>query len=137
MNNTDVPHDYVELKTPVKARYIRLTNYHVPDGTFALAGLRVFGNAQGKSPHIVENLHLDRRENDRAVVKLNWPKSADAIGYNIRYGTAKDKLYHTYQVLGTNSLTIGSLNGTQKYHFTVDAFNESGVTRGKNIVELN
>jgi hypothetical protein len=135
-NTTDVPHDYIELKTPVKARYIRLTNYRIPDGTFALAGLRVFGNGGGKAPSVVENLNMIRQENDRAVVKLSWTKSADAIGYNIRYGTAKDKLYQTYQVLGTDSVTIGSLNSLLKYYFTIDAFNENAVTKGKKIIEL-
>jgi hypothetical protein len=37
-SKTDVPHDYLELKTAVKARYIKLTNFKVPSGTFALAG---------------------------------------------------------------------------------------------------
>jgi xylan 1,4-beta-xylosidase len=77
------------------------------------------------------------RQDDRAVVKLNWTPAPDAIGYNIRYGSAKDKLYHPYQVLGTNSVTIGSLNSLQKYYFTVDAFNENGVTKGKKITEAN
>jgi xylan 1,4-beta-xylosidase len=134
-NKTDVPHDYIELKTPVKARYIRLTNHHMADGLFALAGLRVFGNAGGKAPASVEQLTMERPENDRCVVKLHWPKANGAIGYNIRYGTAKDKLYHTYQVLGTDSVTIGSLNSLQKYYFTVDAFNENGVTKGTKIFE--
>jgi xylan 1,4-beta-xylosidase len=134
-NRTDVPHDYLELKTPVKARYIRLTNHKMPDGTFALAGLRVFGKAGGKIPSIAENLNIARLE-DRCVAKLTWKKSPDAVGYNIRFGTSKDKLYHTYQVLGTDSVTINSLNSTQKYYFAIDAFNENGVTKGKNIVEV-
>jgi xylan 1,4-beta-xylosidase len=133
----DAPHDYIELKAPVQARYIRLTNYRMPDGTFALAGLRVFGNAGGKAPTAVENLNIARDASDRAVVKLNWTPTPRAIGYNIRYGAAKDKLYQTYQVLSTNSLTIGSLNSLQKYYFTIDAFNESGVTKGKKVIELN
>jgi xylan 1,4-beta-xylosidase len=133
----DAPHDYIELKAPVQARYIRLTNYRMPDGTFALAGLRVFGNAGGKAPAPAENLNMVRDASDRAVVKLNWPATPGAVGYNIRYGAAKDKLYQTYQVLGTNSLTIGSLNSLQKYYFTIDAFNESGVTKGKKVIELN
>lgn len=135
-NKTDAPHDYIELKTPVKARYIRLTNYRMPDGMFALAGLRVFGNAGGKTPSAIENFSMTRQENDRCVVKLNWTKPGGAVGYNIRYGTAKDKLYHTYQVLGNDSVTINSLNSFQAYYFTIDAFNESGVTKGKKVVEL-
>lgn len=134
---SDAPHDYIELETPVKARYIRLTNYRMPGGTFALAGLRVFGNAGVKAPALVANVNVKRNEADRAVVKLSWTPSSGAIGYNIRYGTAKDKLYHTYQVLGATDITIGSLNGLQKYFFTVDAFNESGVAKGRNVIEVN
>jgi hypothetical protein len=45
-NKTDVPHDYVELKTPAKARYLKITNLHMPTGKFALSGFRVFGKGQ-------------------------------------------------------------------------------------------
>jgi xylan 1,4-beta-xylosidase len=134
-NQTDVPHDYIELTKPVKARYVRLTNHYVPDGTFTLAGLRVFGNAGGKAPIVVKDLNIMREANDRSVVKLKWAKSAGAIGYNVRYGTAKDKMYHTYQVLNSESVTISSLNGLQSYYFTVDAFNESGITKGEKVSE--
>ena len=78
-NQTDVPHDYIELAKPVKARYIKLTNFKVPSGTFALAGLRVFGNGGGKAPSEVKNLSLKRSETDRCVVDLNWPKTPGAI----------------------------------------------------------
>ena len=136
-NKTDVPHDYIELAKPVKARYIKLTNYHMADGTFALAGLRVFGNGGGKAPSEVKSLSLKRSATDRCVVDLNWPKTTEAVGYNIRYGMSKDKLYQNYQVLGTEQVTIRSLNAQQKYYFTIDAFNESGITKGTNIIELN
>jgi xylan 1,4-beta-xylosidase len=135
-NKTDLPHDYIELQKPVKGRYVRLTNHHIPGGTFALAGLRIFGNAGGKSPQVVQGLHTVRDENDPAILKLTWNKSTDAVGYNIRYGIAKDKLYHTYQVIGADSVTIKSLNSLQKYYFTIDAFNENGITEGKNLIEV-
>jgi len=135
-SKTDVPHDYIELRTPVKARYIKLTNYKVPGGTFAIAGLRIFGNGGGKAPSTVENLSMERSETDRCVVKLNWDKTPGAIGYTIRYGIQKDKLYQNYQVFGGDSLIIRSLNGLQRYYFTIDAFNENGITQGKNIIEL-
>lgn len=135
-NKTDIPHDYIELEVPIKARYIRLTNYHIPDGTFAIAGLRVFGNAGGKTPEQSLNFTGSRSSTDRCVATLQWKKSADAVGYNIRYGSSKDKLYHTYQVLGNNTVTIKSLNGTLPYFFSIDVFNESGVTKGNDIIEL-
>lgn len=135
-NQTDIPHDYIELAQPVSARYIRLTNYHVPDGTFTLAGFRIFGNGGGKAPSAVEQINVQRQEQDRCVAKINWKKSEGAIGYNIRYGTAKDKLYQTYQVLGAEALSINSLNSNQSYFFTIDAFNENGIGVGRKIVEL-
>lgn len=135
-NKTDVPHDYFELNTPVKARYFKLTNYKVPDGTFALAGLRIFGNAGGSAPKEVETFNVSRLESDRCIANLNWTEVPDAIGYNIRYGTEEDKLYLNYQVLGNDSDTIRSLNANQTYYFTIDAFNESGITKGKKILPV-
>lgn len=135
-NKTDVPHDYIELTKPVKARYIKLTNYHVADGTFAIADLRVFGNGGGNAPSEVKIINLNRLETDRCVVDLSWTKIQGAVGYNIRYGISKDKLYHNYQVLGAESLSIRSLNALQKYYFTIDTFNENGITKGKNVLEI-
>ncbi|MEO6851145.1 MAG: discoidin domain-containing protein, partial [Mucilaginibacter sp.] len=136
-NKTDVPHDYIELKTPVKARYIRLTNYHVADGTFALADLRVFGKGVGNAPKRVNDLKMERSTSDRCIVKLKWTKAPGVTGFNIRYGTSKDKLYQNYQVIGTDGVTIRSLNANEKYYFTVDAFNGNGLTKGTNTIELN
>lgn len=136
-NKTDVPHDYIELTNPVKARYIKLTNYRVPDGTFALAGFRVFGNGGGNAPVQVKNFSVLRSKYDLCEVKLRWINRSDAVGHNIRYGTQKDKLYHNYQVLGSDTVTIRNLNSTAKYYFTIDAFNEKGITKGKDVVEVN
>ncbi len=47
-NRQDVPHDYVELKQPVKTRFLRLENVHVPTGKFAISGFRIFGLGPGK-----------------------------------------------------------------------------------------
>ncbi|MEI7828973.1 MAG: family 43 glycosylhydrolase [Prolixibacteraceae bacterium] len=135
-NKTDVPHDYLQLSVPIKARYIRLTNYRVPDGTFALSGLRIFGNGQGSNPGKVLKFTAERTQNDRREVNLQWDPPKSAVGYNIRYGIHPAKLYHTYQVLGQNSLTIRSLNSTQKYFFTIDAFNENGTLKGAKILEV-
>lgn len=135
-NKNDIPHDYVELTKPVKARYIRLTNYHMADGTFALAGLRVFGNGGGEAPSKVEGFTVERDPVDQCIVNLKWNRNPDAIGFNIRYGVQKDKLYHTYQVLGADKLTIRSLNAGEKYYFTIEAFNENGVTTTESIIEI-
>ncbi|WP_282080415.1 family 43 glycosylhydrolase [Aquimarina algiphila] len=125
----DVPHDYIQLPNPVTARYLKLTNYFVPDGTFALADLRVFGNGQGGKPNQETKLKITRLE-DRCIVKLAWNKSNNVVGYNIRYGIHPEKLYHNYQVLENDSLTIRTLNRFQKYYFTIDSFNENGILKG-------
>ena len=134
-NSTSVPHDYLELKTPVAARYIRLTNHHIPDGKFAISGLRVFGKGNGRLPQTATSFTAERNPEDACQVKLQWTKSPDAIGYNIRYGTHPDKLYQNYQVLETDCLNINSLNRHQKYYFTIDSFNENGITQGEKIIE--
>jgi hypothetical protein len=120
----------VELKVPVTARYIRLTNYYVPDGKFAVSGLRVFGKGNGKLAQPVTTFQAIRDTADARNVTLTWPKSDSATGYNIRYGTKPGKLYHNYQVFDTNTLTIHSLNRLQQYYFAIDAFNENGITKG-------
>jgi xylan 1,4-beta-xylosidase len=135
-SKTDAPHDYIELASPVKARYIKLTNYHMPDGTFALAGLRIFGNGGGDTPTKVKSFRVFRDEADRCEVKLRWTNNQDAVGYNIWYGTQKGKLYHNYQIFGSDSVTIRSLNSYSRYYFTMDAFNENGITKSKEIVEV-
>jgi hypothetical protein len=66
---------------------------------------------------------------------MSWPSKPDVVGYNVRYGTQKDKLYSNYQILGKNSVTIGNLNSKQKYYFVVDAFNENGITKGEKMIE--
>jgi hypothetical protein len=136
-NKTDVPHDYVELKVPVKARFIRLTNYRVPGGTFSLAGLRVFGNGLGNIPARINEFSINRLSKDRCVVDLKWNKNPNAVGFSISYGTSKDKLYHNYQVLGSDAVTIRNLDSSSKYYFTIDAFNENGISKNSKIIKVD
>jgi len=132
----DAPHDFVVLDKPIKTRYIRVTNYRVPDGTFAIADLRIFGKGPVVVPGKVENFMITRNQNDKREAKLSWKKNANTVGYNIRYGEAADIMYHNYQVLGADTLTIRSLNANQKYYFTIDAFNEGGIKKGTEVKSL-
>lgn len=131
---SDLTHNYFELKKPVTARYIKVINYHIPSGTFALSDLRVFGNAYSGTPGTIDDFKVDRSEKDRTKVKIVWKKNGDAIGYNIRYGSSPDKLYHNYQVLDTTSIEIRSLNANEQYYFSIDAFDEKCVSTGKKVV---
>ncbi|WP_317174783.1 discoidin domain-containing protein [Flavobacterium sp. HJJ] len=136
-NRTDIPHDYVELQAPVSARYIRLTNYHVPDGKFAISDLRVFGKGNTKKAKPVESFSAVRDTVDAYNVTLNWKKNDKVTGYNISYGMSPDKLYQNYQVLGSESLAIDSLNSLQDYYFTIDTFNEVGITKGTIVIKAS
>jgi len=136
-NKTDIPHEFIQLSNPVKARYIKLTNYYIPGGTFALAGLRIFGNGNGFKPSEVSSFHVIRSLNDRREVKLKWEKCTNTVGYNIRYGNQADKLYHNYQVFDIDSLTIRSLNRFQNYYFSIDPFNENGINKNSKVEFVN
>ena len=71
-NKTDIPHEYVELDNPVKARFIKLENIHMPTGKFAISGLRVFGNGNGNKPDIVKEFMVLRTEKDKRSVWIKW-----------------------------------------------------------------
>ena len=129
-NQSDNPHSFVELSTPVTARYIKLTNYNVQDGNFAISGLRVFGFGNGDKPKPINLFSVLRSQEDARKVTLKWTKQADATGYNVRYGIQPDKLYLNYCVFGSDSVTINSLNSNLDYYITIDAFNQNGITKG-------
>lgn len=134
LNTEDGPHDYIQLAAAIKARYLRIMNYHVPDGTFAISGFRVFGNGNGKLPKETVKFVANRNLKDKCEVKLSWNKIKDAVGYNVRYGTQPDKLYQNYEVLDKDSVSIRSLNKSLKYYFTIDSFNENGIKKSNKIL---
>ena len=131
-NKTDIPYEYVQLETPVHARYLKLTNCHIPElpnAKFAVAGFRIFGLGSGPKPAKV-GVFTVTRQSDRRNVDVSWTPSPGATGYNIRYGTRRDKLYHNYVVYSDTSLTIRSLDKSPTYYFAIDSFSESGINRG-------
>lgn len=125
---------YQEFKTPVQARYLKITNYNVPEGVFAISALRVFGQGLDRKPKKVNELKVVRDYRDPQAVKLYWKKQPNTTGYNIRYGADKDKLYHSYQVTKNTKLTIHCPDKNKAYWFQVDAFNENGVSAGKPVL---
>lgn len=52
------------------------------------------------------------------------------VGYNVLWGFAPDKLYHSYMVFGSNEVTIGALIKGEPLYVRVDSFNETGITEG-------
>ncbi|HEY9008876.1 MAG TPA: family 43 glycosylhydrolase [Ohtaekwangia sp.] len=127
-NETDNTHVYFQLPQKVACRYLKITNVQVPGGNFAMSGFRVFGKGNGSRPDKVTQLTAQRNSNDKRSVTLSWDKSKNATGYTISYGLDKNRLYQNYMVYGDTTVTINSLNVNEKYYFTIEAFNEAGIT---------
>ncbi|MFI3280552.1 MAG: family 43 glycosylhydrolase [Rikenellaceae bacterium] len=125
-STTDNTNNYIELSKPLQTRYIRVNNIEVPDGKFAISGLRVFGLAKGSAPAPVEKFEALRNPADRRDITLKWAAAEGAIGYNISYGVDKDMLYHNYMVYDATEVEIRSLSATHAYYFTIEPFNECG-----------
>jgi xylan 1,4-beta-xylosidase len=130
-NNTiDACHDYIEFDKPVKAKYIKVENVRVPDGKFSVYDFRIFGIRKGKTPDEPSGFSVIRDASDSRRATLKWTNDKSATGYVINYGPDKDKLYASYMVYDSDSVRLTGLNKDVKYYFTIDAFNESGITRG-------
>ncbi len=75
------------------------------------------------------------RSDDRLDLLVDIENTGDSTGYNILWGHAEDKLYHSYQVYKDDGAQthkrIGALVKGQDYFVRVDAFNENGITHGK------
>ncbi|MCX6234009.1 MAG: family 43 glycosylhydrolase [Bacteroidetes bacterium] len=127
-NDRDVPHDYVELSNSVTTRYIKLVNIHMATGNFAISGLRVFGNGFGLPPEPVKEFYVDRQADRRNAV-IHWKKAADSFGYNILYGITPDKLYNCITVYDTDQYDFRGLDSNTTYYFTIETFNENGVSQ--------
>ena len=129
-NKTDNIHVYFELNQHTSLRYVKVTNLQVPDGNFAMSGFRVFGTGSGAKPLQVSHLEVSRNPEDKRSVTLNWSGSENATGYVISYGVDPKQLYLSYMVYGnaSNAVTINSLNSKLPYFYTIEAFNENGIT---------
>jgi hypothetical protein len=136
-NTTDVPHDYVELKQPVQARYVRLENVHMPTGKFAISGLRIFGNGNGAKPGEVQNFIVLRTEKDKRSAYIKWRPVDDAFAYNIYYGTAPDKLYTCIKVHSNNEYWLKTMDNQKPYFFQIEAVNENGVSNRTDVIKVN
>lgn len=127
------PHELLVLNKAEKARYVRLTGTTELSGKLSVFDLRVFGLAPGHKPEPVQDLDIERGEDSRRI-HFSWPASRDAQGYVLRWGTEPDELYCSCQT-EKPELELGLFSKDQKYYFAIDAFNESGVTKGTTIYE--
>lgn len=127
-NKTDIPHDYVELTTPVQAKYIKLENIHMPTGKFAISGLRIFGNGNGAKPDAVKSFFVLRTEKDKRSAWIKWQPVDNAFAYNIYFGTSPDKLYNCIMVHDANEYYYKGMDLMKTYYFTIEAVNENGTS---------
>jgi hypothetical protein len=134
-NFKDVPNDYVELGNPETVRYIRYKNIYVPTPNLSISGIRVFGLGEGKAPGKVKGFKVNRYK-DRRDAMITWDKHSGVQGYNILWGIAPDKLYSSWMVYGNNSLELKSLGVDQEYYFSIESFNENGVSGRINAIKV-
>lgn len=120
---------YGEYRQGIRARYIRVTAQQLPYGqVLRVSGLRVFGNGEGEKPPRA----VARGERITPLdARISWQPVEGAQGCNVRYGTAPDKLYHSWLVYDAREVTLSTLIAGQKYFVCVDSFNENGITPGE------
>lgn len=127
---TDFSHDFLVREQGVKLRYIRISNMKVPYGQKpCISGLRVFGKMEGRAPGKA-HYTAARTSGTDMEIEIAQGDSTAAQGYNILWGSAPDKLYHsciTYE----KKKRIGALVSGRKYCVRVDSFHECGITEGE------
>ncbi|WP_167614988.1 family 43 glycosylhydrolase [Maribellus sediminis] len=123
----DAPNAYMVLNQPVKAKFVRYKNIKVPVNNFAMSEIRVFGLGLGNKPKGVKSFHV-KREVDQRDASLTWNAVEGAQGYNIRWGIAPDKMYHSWLVYDSNELFMRCLDRNTQYYFSIEAFNENGIS---------
>lgn len=136
-NKTDIPHEYVQLNQPVKARFIKLENIHMPTGKFALSGFRVFGNGNGPKPDTVKDFIVLRTEKDKRSAFIKWNPVDNAFAYNIFYGTHPDKLYTSIMVHSNNEYWMKAMDSQKPYYYCIQSVNENGVSERSKVIKVD
>ena len=134
----DRPNAYLELQTPIKARYIKYQHVYTPSVNLAISDFRIFGNSNESIPDTPQNIFVNR-DSDRRNVLIKWNPVRDVVGYNIIWGIRPDKLYETYQVFADQETTleIRALTVDQDYYFAIESFNEGGVSKLSHPIHSN
>lgn len=125
----DRPNAYFQLPAPVSARYVRYVHGHVGAAHLAISDLRVFGDAGGPVPRAPRGVVV-RRDADPRQAFVSWRPVRGAVGYNVRWGIAPDRLNLAYQVFADRptTLELRALSRGVAYHVAVEAFDENGVS---------
>ena len=133
----DRPNAYVELARPIRARYVRYDHVHVGARNLAISDIRVFGFGAGSPPMPPTNVTA-QREADQRDALISWAAVAHAVGYNIRWGVAPNKLYQTYQRFADQgtAFELRALTVGQRYWVAIESFDENGVSPLSQPVEM-
>lgn len=131
----DSPNAYIVLNQPVKAKFVKYKNVKVPGNNLAMSEIRVFGKGEGKRPDRVKGFKINREE-DRRDASLSWKPVKEVQGYNIRWGIAPDKLYQSWLVYEDTQLFMRCLDRDTPYYFSIEAFNENGISEMTNTIKL-
>ncbi|MFW5755485.1 MAG: family 43 glycosylhydrolase [Tangfeifania sp.] len=132
----DTPNAYIALNQPVKGKFVRYKNVEVPGPNLAMSEIRVFGLGFGEKPAQVKGFDVNR-ESDRRNATFTWNPVEGAQGYNIRWGISPEKLYHSWLIYEDNELLMRNLDKNTTYYFTIEAFNENGISGGTEVVEMD
>ena len=128
----------VELYMLPKAdqvRYLRVTNKaDFAVGQFSIIDLRVFGHAKVKAAAAVKDLKAERGT-DRRRISISWQSQPSANGYIVRWGATKDRIDHASRTYAT-SVDYGFFDKQQTYYITVQPFNEAGLGKVSEIIEV-
>ena len=127
--DTNLSNDFVMPEGGAAARFLKLTVLEMPFGQpAAVSGLRVFGRGNGAPPSAPQGVRAERIGD--LNMQVSWNPDG-AVGHNILWGYAPDRLYHSYMVLGADEKNIGALMKGEPVWIRVDAFNENGITEGE------
>lgn len=124
---TNLPHDFIVKEEGVQIRYLKLTVFEVPyNQNPCISGLRVFGLGNGEKPSAPQ---YQAERTGTMDMRITIEPQTDAVGYNVLWGFAPDKLYHSCMTF-TPEQNIGALVEGETVYVRVDAFNENGITEG-------
>lgn len=130
----DAPNAYIELDQGVSARYVRYSHVSISSQHLAISDLRVFGKGHQAKPHTPKGFTVSRLA-DKRDARIQWKPVKGAQGYNVVWGIAPNKLYNSWMIYGDNcELDLRSLNIDQTYYFSVEAFNENGISKRTKVV---
>jgi hypothetical protein len=130
----DAPNAYIVLNQPVLGKYVRYKNIEVPGNNLAMSEIRIFGKGLGNNPEGVNNFTVTR-ETDRRDVSFSWDPVKGVQGYNIRWGIAPDKLYQSWLIYEVNEHFMRCLDRDTPYYFSIEAFNENGISERSEIIK--